>query len=247
MLTCEIGDHRCNMLRKSLGPSYLGQWNTQYYDAECKALLIYTTIEPQILNENFPKIDTASTKSYDLEDQQKKVELVSENFDSVLNLKEPFTVNSNLIDLNNNAKVDLTTLSRTEVQITPTEIVGIDTIALINEFTNKNRIKNVKKSAKLHDLDDQQEEMELEFKNFEPIPNPTKSLQKNTKEKNILIGVKPTKDLVMRDIDNLLIDLNHDVKEELTTLPQPATQRIHREGVRMNTSALRREMYIKNR
>lgn len=48
-------------------------------------------------------------------------------------------------------------------------------------------------------------------------------------------------------IDNLLINLNNDVKVELTNLPQPATQMNHREGVRMNTTALRREMYIKNR
>jgi len=48
-------------------------------------------------------------------------------------------------------------------------------------------------------------------------------------------------------IDNLLIELNNDVKVELTTLPQLAAQKNHREGVRMNTTALRREMYIKNR
>lgn len=48
-------------------------------------------------------------------------------------------------------------------------------------------------------------------------------------------------------IDNLLIDLNNDVQVELTTLPQPAAQKNRREGVRMNTTALRREMYIKNR
>jgi len=48
-------------------------------------------------------------------------------------------------------------------------------------------------------------------------------------------------------IDRLLIDLNNDVKVELTTLPRPAAHKTHREGVRMNTTALRREMYIKNR
>lgn len=48
-------------------------------------------------------------------------------------------------------------------------------------------------------------------------------------------------------IDILLIDMNNDVKVELTTLPQPDIKKTRREGVRMNTTALRREMFIKKR
>jgi len=48
-------------------------------------------------------------------------------------------------------------------------------------------------------------------------------------------------------IDILLIDMNNDVKVELTTPPRPEIKRTHREGVRMNTTALRREMHIKKR
>jgi len=48
-------------------------------------------------------------------------------------------------------------------------------------------------------------------------------------------------------IDILLIDMNKDVKVELTTHPQQEIKRTRREGVRMNTTALRREMFIKKR
>ncbi|KAE9545684.1 hypothetical protein AGLY_001227 [Aphis glycines] len=238
-------------------------------NAECKELAIYTTIEPQILKENLSKIDITSTELYDLEDQQNEVELGSNNFDSVFNLMESLhtnnkdnnilnnmtlttdivtsSINNILIDLSNVVKVNSITPPRPEAQITNRDSVEINTTALINEVTNKNCTENVIKSTKLHDLDDQQKEVELESDNFKQNSNLENLLYANTKNKNIPFVVKPTKDSVMSAIDNLLIELNNDVKVELTTLPQPAAQKNHREGVRMNTTALRREMYIKNR
>lgn len=90
------------------------------------------------------------------------------------------------------------TLSRPEVQIINKEGVEINTTALISEVTNKNCTKNVITSTKLHDLDDQQKEVELESDNFKQNSNLENPLYSNTKDKNIPFVVKPTKDSVMR-------------------------------------------------
>jgi len=48
-------------------------------------------------------------------------------------------------------------------------------------------------------------------------------------------------------IDSFLHVLTNDDKEELKTSQRPEVQKTHREGVRMNTTALRREMHIKKK
>lgn len=90
------------------------------------------------------------------------------------------------------------TLPRPEVQITNREGVEINTTAVISEVTNKNCTKNVITSTKLHDLDDQRKEVELESDNFKQNSNLTNPLYENTKDINIPFVVKPTKDSVMR-------------------------------------------------
>ncbi|XP_026808837.1 uncharacterized protein LOC113551034 [Rhopalosiphum maidis] len=224
-------------------------------NAECKAL----SIEPRVLNETIFKTDITSIKSYDLEDQQKEEDLLytgslyaNNRNNKILNdIAIPMTkdivissVNNILIDLNNDVKENLTTLPRPEAQIIHREGVGINNIT---EVTNEIFPKSDTIYLKSDDMDDQRKEVELESVNFKLISNPTKLLYANNKEEKILIDVKPTKDLVMSAIDRLLIDLNNDVKVELTTFPRPAAHKTHRDGVRMNTTALRREMYIKNR
>jgi len=48
-------------------------------------------------------------------------------------------------------------------------------------------------------------------------------------------------------IDDLMFDLTNYNKAELKPSQRPEVQKTHREGVRMNTTALRREMHIKNK
>lgn len=48
-------------------------------------------------------------------------------------------------------------------------------------------------------------------------------------------------------IDNLMLDLTNYNKAELKPSQRPEVQKTHREGVRMNTTALRREIHIKNK
>lgn len=48
-------------------------------------------------------------------------------------------------------------------------------------------------------------------------------------------------------IDNLMFDLTNYNKAELKSSQRPEVKKTHREGVRMNTTALRREMHIKNK
>jgi len=48
-------------------------------------------------------------------------------------------------------------------------------------------------------------------------------------------------------IDDLMLDLTNYNKAELKPSQRPEVQKTHREGVRMNTTALRREMHIKNK
>lgn len=108
------------------------------------------------------------------------------------------SVNSILIDLNNDAKANLTTLPQPEAQIIHREGVGINTTALITEVTNEIFPETDTTYLKSDDKYDQREEVELESDNFKLISNPIKLLNANNKEENILIDVKPTKDLVMR-------------------------------------------------
>lgn len=100
--------------------------------------------------------------------------------------------------MSNVVKVNSITPPRPEAQITNRDSVEINTTALINEVTNKNCTENVIKSTKLHDLDDQQKEVELESDNFKQNSNLENLLYANTKDKNIPFVVKPTKDSVMR-------------------------------------------------
>jgi len=48
-------------------------------------------------------------------------------------------------------------------------------------------------------------------------------------------------------IDNLMLNLTNNDKVELKTSQRPSILKTHREGVRMNTTALRRELHIKNK
>jgi len=48
-------------------------------------------------------------------------------------------------------------------------------------------------------------------------------------------------------IDSLILDLTKDDKEELKTSQRLEVKKPHTEGVRMNSTALRREMHIKNK
>ncbi|XP_060880090.1 uncharacterized protein LOC132952003 [Metopolophium dirhodum] len=234
----------------------------------------YPAIEPQSSNENFSKTDITSAESHDLMNQREEVELECKNyFESVFNLTKPLNGNSNdkkdnnilndvtltkdmvisavdcfITDLNNDIKVESTTTLRSEIEETHKEDVQTNITVLRSEVTNGNWSKNITTSKILHDLEDQQEEgMELESENFKSIVNPTTPLYENNNTENILNDEILTKDGVMSAIDILLIDMNNDVKVELTTPPRPEKKRTHREGVRMNTTALRREMHIKKR
>jgi hypothetical protein len=108
------------------------------------------------------------------------------------------SVNSILIDLNNDAKANLKTLPQPEAQIIHREGVGINTTTLITEVTNEIFPETDTTYLKSDDKYDHRKEVELESDNFKLISNPTKLLNANNKEEKILIDVKPTKDLVMR-------------------------------------------------
>ncbi|XP_008184128.1 uncharacterized protein LOC100572040 [Acyrthosiphon pisum] len=236
-----------------------------------------TTIEPQTSNENFSKTDITSVESHDLVDHREEVELECKNyFESVFNLTEPLNANSIdnnekndripndltltkemvisavecfITELNNEIKVESTTTLRSEVEETHKEDVQTNVTALRSEVTNENRSKNVITSKILHDLENRREEgMELESENFKSILNLTTPLSANNNTENIINDDEIlTKDGVTSAIDSLLIDMNNDVKMELITPPRTEIKRTHREGVRMNTTALRREMHIKKR
>ncbi|XP_025202182.1 uncharacterized protein LOC112599479 [Melanaphis sacchari] len=216
-------------------------------------------VTPIMTNAIQSKKDTKSTKSLDLEDQSKDVE-------HILNFTKPFYSNNKeknilndpeltknivmssidnlILDLKNDDKIELKTSQRPEVQKPLREGVRMNTTALKREMHIKNKDLI---SIKSHDLENQREEMDLVSDNFESVLNLMQPLDVNNKEKNILNDVKPTKDIVISSLDNIILDLVNEDKVEIKASQRPSVKKTHREGVRMNATALRREMHIKNR
>ncbi|KAL5232881.1 hypothetical protein ACI65C_000291 [Semiaphis heraclei] len=158
-----------------------------------------------------------------------------------------------MIDLSNHARGKSTTFLQPAVQKTHRDDNQTNNTAFRSAVLNDNQSEKFITATQLYDLEDQrEEEVELESENFKTILNPI-PLHVNNNTENILDGEKLTKNEVISTIDGILIDITNDVKVELTTIvPRPEEhkenpQRTHREGVRMNTTALRREMHIKKR
>lgn len=108
-------------------------------------------------------------------------------------------VDSLIIDLNNDVKVESTIVLQPEVQKTDKEDVQTNTTDLISVATNDNLSKKVITSTILHDLEDQRrEDVELESDNYKSMLNPTTPLYTIDNTKNIINDEKLTKDNVIR-------------------------------------------------
>ncbi|XP_026820290.1 uncharacterized protein LOC113558908 [Rhopalosiphum maidis] len=221
-------------------------------DAIISVVTTTTIANPIVINATRPKKDIIPTKSLDLEDQRKDAEHIL-NFNKEKNVLNDLELTKNLVirsiddfifDLKNYDKMELKTSHRPEVQKTHREGVRMNATALRREMHIKN--KDII-STKSHDTEDQREEMELVPENFESVFNLMQPLDKNNKEKNILNDLEQTNDMVISPKDSIISDLINKDKVEVKTSQRPSVKKTHREGVRMNATALRREMHIKNR
>ncbi|KAE9528669.1 hypothetical protein AGLY_012244 [Aphis glycines] len=213
-----------------------------------------------VTNEIRSKKDIKSTKSLDLEDQRKDME-------HILNITKPLCSNNKeknilndpeltknivmssiddlMFDLTNYNKAELKPSQRPEVQKNHREGVRMNATALRREMHIKN--KDII-SIKSHDTEDQREEMELVTENFDSDLNLMQPLDINNREKNIVNDVERTKDnTVMSSKDTVTLNSINQDKVEVKTSQRPSVKKTHREGVRMNATALRREMHIKNK
>ncbi|XP_029348698.1 DDB1- and CUL4-associated factor 8-like [Acyrthosiphon pisum] len=218
---------------------------TQLNNSNIKSDIVKKESEPNNSNiksdilKKEPELNNSNIKS---DIVKKEPEPNSSNIKSDIVKKEPEPDNSNIkSDIvkkepepnNSNIKSDVAKKETVIISVVSTPPIAIQ------KLKNENWSKKEIKPTKSLDLEHQRRDVEY-------ILNLTKPLCTNNKEKNILNDAELTKDMVINSIDSLILDLTNDDKVDLKMSQRPEVQKTHREGVRMNTTALRREMHIKN-